>query len=351
MVRALDLAENGLFTTRPNPAVGCVLVRDGRVIGEGWHERAGGPHAEAVALDAVDGDVAGATAFVTLEPCAHEGRTPSCANRLIDVGIAEVVVAVADPDRRNRGAGLARLREAGITVREGLLAERARALNEGFFQRTTHGVPFVRVKLAMSVDGRTALASGESQWVTGEAARADGHRWRARAGAIMTGIGTVIADDPRLTVRIPEPVQPPLLVVLDTRARTSPDARLFDRDGEVIIVVDEETAPDHPLADRATMLQVGGMPEERLQAVLTELGRREINELHVEAGPTLAGALLETGLVDELLLYVAPCVLGDQAQPLFKLPELQRMAERIELHYHEVMPIGEDLRLRLRPPA
>ena len=348
MARALELAQRGMYTTDPNPRVGCVIARGEQVLGEGWHAYAGQNHAEVAALvDADGGEVAGATAYVTLEPCAHHGKTPPCAARLVDARIADVVVATGDPDARVNGAGVALLREAGVTVREGLMEDEARELNRGFFKRNARGLPYVRVKLAMSIDGRTALASGASQWITGEEARRDVHHWRARSSAIITGIGTVLADDPRMTARVDVPVTPPLLVILDSRARTPPSARLFDRSGDVVIVCSTSANVPQELAQRADVWRLDA--PDRLSALLPKLAERGVNELHVEAGATLAGAFVSAKLVDELLLYAAPCALGDNARPLLVLPELERMEERLTFQWQDVARIGCDVRLRLTP--
>ena len=361
MARAVRLARAGLYTARPNPRVGCVLVRDGRIVGEGAHLRAGGPHAEIHALDAAGDDARGATAYVTLEPCAHQGRTPPCADALVAARVARVVAAHIDPNPRVAGQGLARLADAGIATASGLLAAEAEALNPGFVKRMRAGRPWVTVKLAQSLDGRTALASGESRWITSAAARQDVHRLRARSCAILTGAGTQRADDPALTVRL-EPddlpdhfdhdLHAPLRVVLDPALGTAPDARLLQAPGRVLVL----TAVDRPAlaaaleAAGAEVLRVPGEPAGLdLVAVLELLARREINEVLVEAGATLAGALLTEGLVDELRLYVAPTLLGDDARPLLRLPALASMAGRRELAISDVRRVGRDLRITARP--
>ncbi len=353
MARALALAARGLYTTHPNPRVGCVLVRDGEVVGEGWHARAGEPHAEVHALRAAGERARGATAYVTLEPCAHFGRTPPCADALIAAGVARVVVAVRDPFPRVAGAGIARLEAAGIRVDVGVGAEAATELNCGFLARHARGRPWVRLKVAMSLDGRTALADGSSRWITGAAARADNMRWRARSSAILTGIGTVLADDPQLTVRLDDPHQafvPPLRVVLDSTLRTSPTARVLDQAAPTLLVCAPEARAGHPAIDASRVLtcprHATGLG---LGVVLAELAAREVNEVHVEAGPTLAGAFLHAGLVDELLLYVNPSLLGDDARPLAHLPPPASLAARLCFDLFEHESLGEDLRLRLRP--
>ncbi len=351
MARALMLARRGLYSADPNPRVGCVLVREGYIIGEGWHERAGESHAEINALEAAGNRARGATAYVTLEPCCHHGRTPPCTDALLNAGVARMVAAMPDPNPQVAGRGLTQLREAGVTVECGLLETEARALNPGFIQRMTQGRPFVRLKLAMSLDGRTALASGESQWLTNEAARQDVQRLRARSSAILTGIGTVLADDPGLNVRLPETSRQPLRVILDTALRTPPAARMLRLPGSALIfTATADATVQAPL--RAAGAEIAVMPrcewELNLPVIMAELARRECNEVHVECGPTLAGALLQAKLVDELVVYIAPLLLGDKARGLFQLPELTRMNERIELEILEVRAVGRDWRLRLK---
>ena len=363
MRRALSLAERGLETTHPNPRVGCVIGREERIVGEGWHERAGEPHAEIHALRAAGALAAGATAYVTLEPCSHHGRTPPCVDALKAAGIARVVFAVEDPNPRVNGRGAEILRQAGVQVASGLLAEEAAELNVGFLKRMRTGRPWLRVKLAMSLDGRTALASGASQWITGEAARRDVQHWRARSSAILTGIGTLLADAPRLDVRLPEPPSgprpKPLRVVLDQRLRTPTDARMFSVAGDVLILASENPSDwdiEFDLRRRRLMARAAvetvaadGFGRLRLPDVLDLLGRREVNETWVETGPTLAGAWLQQSLVDELLLYVAPKLLGPQARPLVHLEELHELRQAPGFAIMDVSRMGEDLRLRLRP--
>jgi diaminohydroxyphosphoribosylaminopyrimidine deaminase / 5-amino-6-(5-phosphoribosylamino)uracil reductase len=356
---ALALAEGAIGVSDPNPRVGCVIGHaDGRVFGSGSTQRAGGPHAEAMALRAAQAagqDVRGATAWVTLEPCAHHGRTPPCCDALVDAGLARVVVALVDPFPQVAGAGLARLRAAGIEVDMAPtdIADCARELNIGFFSRVERGRPFVRMKVAASLDGRTALVDGSSQWITGEAARRDGHAWRRRAAAVLTGIGTVLDDDPRLDVRHVQTVLQPLRVVVDSRLQLPPTARLLAPPGQVLVY----TASKHPAqrsaieaagAEVAMMAGVGGKVD--LAAMLGDLALRGVNELHVEAGSKLNGALLGAGLVDELLLYVAPCLLGE-GRPIAALGPITSLRERRQFRFHEVEALGDDLRLRLRPAA
>ena len=349
MAQALRLAERGLFTTQPNPRVGCVIAHGDEVVGEGFHPRAGEPHAEVFALRAAGERARGATAYVTLEPCAHHGRTPPCADALVAAGVSRVVVAAEDPFPQVAGRGLGKLRDAGIAVDIGLMREASRALNVGFFSRIERNRPWVRVKLAMSLDGRTALANGESKWITGEAARADVQRWRARSSAILAGSGTVLADDPRLTARINQPFAPPLRVVLDRQLRTPAGSHVLDGSAPTLLLHAEGAAvPAHLQdVDRAVVPAADGGLD--LAATLTLLAARGCNELHVEAGPTLCGALLAAGLADELLLYVAPLLLGDAARPLLQLPLLQDMGARWNLRMFDQRMLGQDLRLILRP--
>lgn len=394
MRRALELAERGLETTHPNPRVGCVIARDERVIAEGWHEWPGEAHAEAMALRALDGKAQGATAYVTLEPCSHFGRTPPCANALIEAGLARVVFALQDPNPLVNGRGADLLRAAGIRVESGLMEREAEELNAGFIKRILTGRPFVRLKLAMSLDGRTALANGASKWITSEEARADVQYWRARSSAILTGSGTVLADDPRLDVRIPAARRRhPTRIVLDSSLRTPPEAKLFASPGEVVMFTGLDAQParsrantgqiapthtmerpslDHSqggtqaqpdaagaeLAQRRTSLEARGARIETvargadsrldLRAVLERLGQLSVTELFVEAGATLAGALIREGLVDELLIYIAPVLLGPQARPLLALPEITQLDASPRFSIFETKQIGADLRVRLR---
>ena len=354
MARALRLAERGLLTTAPNPRVGCVLVREGAVVGEGWHERAGGPHAEINALQQAGPRAAGSTAYVTLEPCCHHGRTPPCTEALLAAGVARVVAAMEDPNPRVAGMGLAALRDAGIDTAAGLLAAVAEHLNAGFVMRMRQGRPWVRCKLAMSLDGRTAMASGESRWITSAAARSDVQQLRARSDAIMTGIGTVLADDPSLTVRLDEPgdgFRQPLRVILDSQLRTPPDAKLLDLPGETLIVTGADDADNEARLTRpgirvvTLQLQDGQLD---LPAVLQYLGTLQVNEVHLEAGATLCGALLQAGLIDELVIYMAPHLMGDAARGLFTLPGLEQMAQRIKLSINDIRAVGDDWRITAR---
>ena len=355
MARALRLAERGLFTTDPNPRVGCLLVRDGNVLGEGWHMRAGSPHAEVHALQQAGGDAAGATVYVTLEPCSHHGRTPPCASALIEAGVARVVAAMQDPTPAVAGQGLQALRDAGIDVAAGLLEDQAGQLNPGFAMRMRLGRPWVRCKLAMSLDGRTAMASGESRWITGSAAREDVHRLRARSSAIMTGIDTVLADDPSLTARLmgydDGTLLQPLRVVLDSGLRLPPEAKLLMQPGETLVVTGVADAEREAILAR-TGVSVVTLPTRDgrtdLAAVMQYLARLEVNEVHLEAGARLSGALLDAGLVDELVIYMAPHLMGDSARGLFHLPGIGEMAQRIQLKVRDVRAVGEDWRITAR---
>lgn len=348
MAEALRLAARGLWTTAPNPRVGCVIAHGVDVVGRGWHERAGGPHAEVLALAEAGARARGATAYVTLEPCGHHGRTPPCTEALIAAGIARVVAAVGDPDPRVNGSGFARLQQAGIECRSGLMAPQARALNCGFFHRLEHGRPWVRAKLGVSLDGRAAGPDGRSQWITGAAARLDGHRWRARADAILTGIGTVLADDPRLDVRLDGHAAQPLVVVVDRSARLPETARLFSTGAPILHVVAPGAGPSPASVERLE-LEAGDDGRLRLECLLRQLAERNCNELHVEAGPTLTGALLAAGLVDELLLYQAPSLIGADGAAMLRLPGVERLNQRLHMRLIEMRRVGSDLRFRLRP--
>jgi len=355
MRRAIELAQRGLYTTDPNPRVGCVLVRDGQVLGEGWHERAGEAHAEVNALRAAAGPAAGATAYVTLEPCAHTGRTPPCVQALIGARVARVVYASADPNPLVNGAGAAALRAAGIDTLGEVLEQEARALNPGFFKRMHTGLPWVRVKLGASLDGRTALANGASRWVTGPAARQDAQRFRARSSVVLTGSGTVLADDPALNVRIDGATRQPLRVVLDSELRVPPQARMFDREGPALVfTASTDAAARAELTRRGVLVQTvaraahGGLA---LAEVLRLLAEREANEIWVEAGARLAGALLAARLVDELIVYLAPSLLGPGARALVELPDITRLEQRLRLQFTECQPVGPDLRLTAVPLA
>lgn len=354
MQRALQLAELGLFTATPNPRVGCVVVRDNAIVGEGWHRRAGEPHAEVLALAQAGERARGGTAYVTLEPCNHHGRTPPCVDALIEARVGRVIAAMEDPNPSVNGAGLERLRAAGIDVRCGLLQQEARDLNIGFVSRMARGRPWVRLKVATSLDGRTALPDGRSQWITGEAARADGHAWRARACAILTGIGTVRDDNPQLTVRHVQTSRQPLRVLVDSRFEVNPAARILEG-GSTLVACAVDAAKR--VAKTAALEELGceviTLPDPNgkvdLAGLLLELARRGINELHVEAGYRLNGSLLREECVDELLVYMAPTLLGN-SMGLADLAPPEALEKRLVLHWQSVERVGDDLRLLARLP-
>ncbi|MFT7414706.1 MAG: diaminohydroxyphosphoribosylaminopyrimidine deaminase [Methylophagaceae bacterium] len=351
MSRALQLAERGLFTTDPNPRVGCVIVKESQIVGEGWHQRAGEAHAEVNALKNAGFKAKDADCYVTLEPCSHFGRTSPCADTLINAGLKRVFIAMMDPNPRVAGAGIAKLEAAGIEVIVGILGSQAEQLNLGFCQRMRIGRPYVRSKMAMSVDGRTAMASGESKWITGTAARQDVQKLRARSSAILTGIGTVLADDPALTVR-PEgwypqqTIRQPLRVVVDSQLRTPADAKIFADNAKVLI------ASSIP-AKTILQAEVCNLPSDNnrvdLTALMTELAKREINEVMVEAGSLLNGALLAAGLIDELVIYMAPKIMGNDANGLFHLPDFTTMAQNIGLQISDIRAVGHDWRITALP--
>lgn len=346
MARAIRLAEKGRFSTRPNPAVGCVIARDGDIVGEGYHARAGEPHAEVIALRAAGERARGATAYVTLEPCAVEGRTPPCTDALLDAGVAEVVFAASDPSPAACGQGPERLRAAGVVVRHGLMAAAAEQLNRGFFSRVTRGRPFLCLKLAASLDGAIAMASGESQWITGAAARADVQRLRAASGAILTGVGTIVADDPSLTVRdarYPIPAQP-LRVIADSSLACPPGAALFGLPGETLVV----TAGALDDGERDCVALPGADGRVDLAALLAMLAARHINDVLAECGPTLAGALLDAGLVDELVIYQSPHIMGSETRRMAVTPAWQRLADRRALVVTDRRRFGPDMRITAR---
>jgi diaminohydroxyphosphoribosylaminopyrimidine deaminase/5-amino-6-(5-phosphoribosylamino)uracil reductase len=352
---ALELAQQGIYSTPPNPSVGCVIVRWGQVVGVGFHQKAGEPHAEVYALRKAGKAAARATAYVTLEPCAHHGRTGPCTEALIAAGVARVVVAMRDPNPRVNGGGLKQLEDAGIATACGLFAEEAGEINRGFVSRMRRGRPWVTLKLGASFDGRTALADGTSKWITGEKARADVQRLRARASAIVTGSGTVVTDDPMLTVRDPDldlRGRRPLRVVLDSDLRTPPTAQLLSFAGSTLILArDASTATAETLREAGASVESIGARDNRLclDAVLERLAALECNEVLVEAGPTLAGDFVRRGLVDELVIYMAPVLLGSSARSLFEMPPLERMCDRCEFEWRDVQRVGDDLRLTLRP--
>jgi diaminohydroxyphosphoribosylaminopyrimidine deaminase/5-amino-6-(5-phosphoribosylamino)uracil reductase len=354
MARALALTERGRDTATPNPNVGCVLVKDGRVIGEGWHERAGEAHAEARALAAATEPPEGATAYVTLEPCSHQGRTGPCADALIAARISRVVAALEDPNPRVKGGGFARLREAGARVEVGLMANEALEVHRGFVSRMTRGRPWMRIKAAASLDGRIALANGESRWITGEAARRDVHALRARSCAMLTGIGTVLHDDPELTVRHVPCSRQPRRVVIDSRLEMPAAAKILEGEPPIILTISVDGARRKALEARgAEVVQVPREGEKAdLMAVAKLLADRGFNEVTVETGGKLMGSLLRAGVVDELVLYYAPVILGDKAQALFALPEWTSLDQAMRARIVDVRAVGEDIRMtaRLAPP-
>ncbi len=343
MRRALTLAEKGLYTATPNPRVGCVLTQGERIVGEGWHEKAGAPHAEANALVQASAAAKGATAYVSLEPCNHHGKTPPCADALIRAGVVRVVAAMRDPNPQSKKGGEA-LAAAGIRFEHGLMEEEARELNIGFVSRMARGRPWVRMKIAATLDGRTALANGKSQWITGSEARKDGHHWRARACAIATGGGTVKADNPRLTVREFETTRQPLRVVIDSHVETPPQARILQ--GEKVLLFAAVAGKTLPNAEIVVMPNAGGKVD--LKKMLGELGRRGVNELHVEGGFKLNGSLVREGCVDEFLIYMNPSLLGDSAQGMVNLAEITALDQRVALKLRSVERIGDDLRIIAR---
>ena len=350
MAHALRLAGQGLYGTSPNPRVGCVLVVDEQIVGSGWHRRAGEPHAEVLALREAGDKAREATAYVTLEPCSHHGRTPPCADALIAAGVTRVVAAVQDPNPKVAGEGIAKLRTAGIAVACGLMEAEARELNIGFFARMTRGTPWLRSKIAMSLDGRTALANGVSKWITGEAARLDVQHWRARSCAVLTGIGTVLADDAQLNVRDIETERQPLRVVLDSKLRMPLTARMLQERNVLIYAALHD--PDKIAALEQAGATVSVLPDGNgqvdLPAMMCDLAQRGCNEVLLEAGSTLNGALLRAGSVDELLLYVAPQLLGDGARGMAQLGELTGLDQRIDLKWQDVRQVGSDLRISVK---
>jgi diaminohydroxyphosphoribosylaminopyrimidine deaminase/5-amino-6-(5-phosphoribosylamino)uracil reductase len=352
MARALQLAARGRYAAHPNPMVGCVLVRNGEVVGEGWHEQYGEPHAESNALRGAGGKARGATAYVSLEPCAHHGKTPPCTRSLIEAGVARVVAAMQDPFDEVGGRGLEQLRDAGIETEVGLMQGAAESLNEGFLSRVRRGRPFVRLKVAASIDGATAMASGESQWITGPEARADVQKFRARSGAIMTGIGTVLADDPSLTVRdnsLDTRGHTPLRVVLDSRLRMPPTASMLSQPGETLVCCGDAS-------DAAALEEAGARVQQfgahgdvvNVFEVLAALAEREINDVLVEAGTRLAGYLLEKDLIDELVIYQSPHIMGSNTRGMFDTPHWSVLADRQALEITDVRRIGNDTRITAR---
>jgi diaminohydroxyphosphoribosylaminopyrimidine deaminase/5-amino-6-(5-phosphoribosylamino)uracil reductase len=367
MQRAIELARQGIYSTKPNPAVGCVLVKDGKVVGEGWHQQAGLPHAERVALAEAGAQAFGATAYVTLEPCSHTGRTPPCADGLVEAGVVKVVVAMQDPNPLVAGKGIYKLTQANIETQIGLLEDQAKVLNPGFIRKMQHNLPFVRLKMASSLDGRTAMADGESQWITGEAARIEVHKMRARSGALVTGIGTVLADDPSLTVRLPAEVLTelnltpenchPLRVVLDPHLSMPLDAKMLALSGRTIIMTSRDAVEANPEwvdmfhAKQVELVTVAS-EEDRLdiRSILNYLAQEEqITDVMVESGAIVAGAFMESGLVNELYCFIAPSLLGNHAKPMFVLPSVEHMADKIQLQIDSVESFGDDVCIVSKP--
>ena len=365
MAQAIQLAAKGLYTTQPNPRVGCVIVVNNQVVGEGYHQQAGGPHAEVLALKQAAEKARGATAYVTLEPCSHQGKTPPCADALIAAGVSRVVCAMQDPNPLVSGQGLEKLRLAGIKTECGVLQAEAEDINPGFIKRMKHGLPYVRVKLAMSLDGRTAMASGESQWITGESARTDVQKLRARSSVVLTGSGTVLADNPSMNMRMTatdlgidpasdtQPYQP-LRAIIDSQLKVSPDSQIFQLAGETSVFTAAQVNTD--MANSAESFKTGQIITLPLKAghvdlfaVMKYLAEHQANEVHVEAGSVLCGALLQQQLVDEVVVYMAPHIMGDSAKGLFHLPELQTMAQRINLQIKDIRAIGVDWRITALP--
>ncbi|OQW41254.1 MAG: riboflavin biosynthesis protein RibD [Proteobacteria bacterium SG_bin4] len=349
MSHALRLAEKGLYSTTPNPRVGCVIVHDNQIVGSGWHEKTGLPHAEVNALINAGAASRGATAYVTLEPCSHFGRTPPCANALIDAGIAQVIMAMQDPNPRVAGQGCAMLEHAGIAVKSGLLQAQAEALNIGFISRMVRKKPWIRLKTAASLDGKTALNNGISQWITGEAARRDGHRWRARSCAILTGIGTILADDPQLSVRHIETLRQPKRIIVDSHLAISLSAKVLQGETETFIFTACDNNPDKITALENMGIRTfifrnttGSVDLNKMMIMLAEL---EINEVLVEAGSGLNGALIEAGLADEIIIYLAPHLLGDAARGMIQLPELTNLNQKKSLKIEDLRLIGPDIRI------
>ena len=350
MAHALRLARRGINTTHPNPAVGSIVVKNGRVVGEGWHQVAGQPHAEILALRQAGKQARGATLYVTLEPCSHHGRTPPCVKAIVKSGIQRVVVAIADPDPRVNHSGISELKGAGLEVRVGPGRAEAGTINRGFLKRVTTGIPWVTLKMASSLDGKTAMLDGESQWITSEAARRDAHQWRAQSSAIMTGVGTVLRDDPNMTARLDGVQRQPLRVVLDSNLSTPATAKILSNDGNVLIIT--SVSGDEPVENRVMdSVEVIRCPASRgkvdLHAAMHELGRREMNTVLLEAGPRLSGSMIEQGLVDEVIVYLSPDLLGSRTRGMFDIPGVRHLADRIFLEYRDVVAVGRDLRLTL----
>ena len=351
MARAIQLAETPILSPHPNPRVGCVIVNDGNIVGEGFHEYAGAPHAEVNALAQAKDLAINATVYVSLEPCCFHGRTPPCANALINAGVKKVVVAMLDPNPKVAGKGILMLQQSGIDVETGVLTEQAEAINKGFIQRMRLGRPWVRCKMAMSFDGRTAMKNGESQWITGAEARDDVQRYRAKSDAILTGIGTVIADDPSMTIRKWPSNRQPLRVIVDTQLKSVPSQKIFHAQGNALVATLPQSLQKKAAFPDNTQLKVfpASTTGVDLSALLRFLAEQEINEVQVESGATLAGALLEAELIDEIVVYMSMSVMGDSARGLFSLPGLQAMKDKIHLKTQEIRQVGEDVRFVMKP--
>ncbi len=347
MAEAIRLAKKGLFTTSPNPRVGCVIVKNHQIIAQGWHEKAGQPHAEINALTQAAGEAKGSTVYVTLEPCCHYGRTPPCTDALINAGIAKLIIAMQDPNSRVAGKGIQQLRAAGIDVQFGLLEAQAKQLNIGFVSRMTRQRPWITVKIASSLDGKIALANGKSQWITGEAARTDVHRLRARSCAILTGINTVNQDDPELSVRYVQTPRQPLRIILDNRLEIATHAKVLQKPGVSIFTTVHDSEKIHALTEKGARVVIlpSSTGKLNLVEVMTKLAEFEINELFVEAGSTLAGALVESRLVDEIIIYAAPILLGNSAQSMLNLPELASLSQKWLLEIKEIGKVGCDIKI------
>ncbi|MBL4607461.1 MAG: bifunctional diaminohydroxyphosphoribosylaminopyrimidine deaminase/5-amino-6-(5-phosphoribosylamino)uracil reductase RibD [Pseudomonadales bacterium] len=367
MALAIQLARHGLYTTSPNPRVGCVLSKHEHIIASGWHQQAGGKHAEIEALKQAGDQAKGATAYVTLEPCSHHGKTPPCADALIKAGVKRVIAAMVDPNPQVAGRGLKKLHDAGIHVSWGLMEEESKNLNPGFIKRMLHQQPFVRVKMATSLDGRTAMASGESKWITGPAARADVQRWRAQSCAIVMGVDSVLSDNPSMTVRKSDwlgdtpalwetqEIRQPLRIVLDSQLRIPLTAKLLQQAGETWVVTTENSAQSKQnkikeLPNLGTeVITIQSNDQIDLPSLLKKLAEREVNEVLVETGPTLAGAFLQAELVDELIFYMAPKLMGHAAKPSLNLPGLEKMSDCLQLNFKDIRQVGEDLRIIANP--
>jgi diaminohydroxyphosphoribosylaminopyrimidine deaminase/5-amino-6-(5-phosphoribosylamino)uracil reductase len=352
MARALQLAAKGINTSHPNPAVGCVIVNNGNIVGEGWHQSAGGPHAEVNALKSAGSAARGATMYVTLEPCCHQGKTPPCTRAIIKSGINRVVTALEDPNPLVNRAGISALQQAGIDVLCGVGQKQAKRINRGFLKRVTTGIPWVTLKIATSLDGKTAMNSGESQWITGSAARHDAHRLRASSSAILTGVGTVLRDDPSMTARSEGVQRQPHRIILDTNLSTPPEANIFKGEGKVLLltsVIDEELIP--PYDTRKTEVigfdEVSGRID--LHKVVKLLGKKEYNNILLEAGSRLSGSMLRAGLVDEIVVYMSPDLLGSDARDMFSIAGMQFLSDKIEFEFESIMAVGRDIKITLRP--